>query len=74
MVTTITIKMDEMRTITIKMEEKCDECGKDDRTASGLCLNCATKALQNKPMRSATGRAVQRRFLDMKAKPRMRVT
>jgi hypothetical protein len=53
-------------TITINMDKKCVECGKGGAADSGICLGCTTKALQGKPMKSPTGRAVAQRFLDMK--------
>lgn len=32
-------------TVTIDMDEKCRECGKDGATQSGLCLGCARKRI-----------------------------
>jgi hypothetical protein len=53
-------------TITIDTDKKCAECGKGGAAGNGLCLACTTKALSNKPMRSAIGRAVQNRIRDMR--------
>lgn len=53
-------------TFTIDLDKKCAECGKGGAAESGICLACATKAIQGKPMRSEVGRAVQRRFRSFK--------
>ena len=55
-----------MLTINVNMDKKCVECGKGGAVDSGICLGCTTKALRDKPMRSAAGRAVQARFRSMK--------
>lgn len=55
--------MSEAVTVTIDMDKRCAECGKNGATGSGLCLRCATKAMGKEPMRSARGRAIQLRFL-----------
>lgn len=49
-------------TITIDPNKKCAECGNGGATDSGICLPCATKAIQGKPMRSTVGKMVQQRF------------
>jgi hypothetical protein len=54
-------------TINIDMDRKCAECGKGGAADSGLCLTCASKTLADKPMRSAIGRAVQRRTQELLA-------
>lgn len=50
-------------TVTIDLDKKCAECGKGGAVASGICLECTTKAIQGKPMRSAIGRAVAARWV-----------
>jgi len=54
-------------TITVDMDKKCAECGKGGAVASGLCLNCTSKVIEGKPMKSAIGRAVQARFRDQRS-------
>ena len=49
-------------TLTIDMDKPCAECRQPGRTGSGLCLGCALKAIEGKPMKSAEGKAVARRF------------
>lgn len=49
-------------TITIHMDANCAECGKGGAVDSGICLACTNKAIRGKPMKSATGRAVQARW------------
>ena len=49
-------------TINVDMNTKCAECGKPGATGSGICLRCAAKAIDSKPMKSAQGKAVQRRL------------
>jgi hypothetical protein len=51
-------------TITFDLDKKCAECGKRGAAASGICLDCTTKAITNKTMKSEIGRAVQRRWFD----------
>jgi hypothetical protein len=53
-------------TITIDMDKKCVECGKGGAVPSGICMKCTTKAISGKPMKSAIGRAVQKRFMDQR--------
>jgi len=48
-------------TITINMDIKCAECGKGGAAESGICMSCTLKAMRDKPMKSAIGRAVQAR-------------
>ena len=50
--------------LTIDMDTRCAECGKPGASGSGICLGCATKAMGGKPMRSAQGQAVQRRWME----------
>lgn len=50
--------------LTINMDKQCAECRKPGATGSGICLTCATKAMDRKPMRSAQGQAVQRRWME----------
>lgn len=52
--------------ITIDLDKKCHECGKGGAAESGICINCVTKTIQQKPMNSAAGRAVQKRWLERK--------
>ena len=49
-------------TIVIDMDKKCVECGHGGAVASGICLKCTLKAMNNKKMKSSAGRAVQLRF------------
>jgi hypothetical protein len=48
-------------TINVSMDRKCAECRRGGATDSGICLGCTAKAMGRKPLRSAVGRAVQRR-------------
>ena len=48
--------------VNVDMGKRCAECGKPGASDSGICLRCATKALQGKPMRSREGQIVQRRL------------
>ena len=49
-------------TLTIDMDKRCAECRKPGATGSGICLKCAGRAYNPKPMKSAEGRAVQERI------------
>ncbi len=49
-------------TISIDLGKKCDECKKPGAAPSGICMGCTAKAFRGKPMKSATGRAVQNRI------------
>ena len=50
--------------ITVNLDEKCAECRKGGATACGLCLGCATKAMDSKrAMKSPQGRQVQARWV-----------
>ncbi len=49
-------------TINVSFNRKCAECRKDGAADNGLCLTCTGKAIQQKPMKSENGRAVQARF------------
>jgi hypothetical protein len=51
-------------TLNIDMDKKCAECGKGGATDNGICMKCNTKAISGKPMKSAIGRAVQRRYME----------
>lgn len=54
-------------TITIQMDKQCAECKKTTGVAANsLCLQCTTKAIQGKRMKSAQGAAVAARFDDLK--------
>jgi hypothetical protein len=53
-------------TITIDMDKKCAECGRGGAVPSGICLKCTGKAISGKPMKSAQGRAVYKRFIEHK--------
>lgn len=56
-------------TLTIHMDKKCDECRKPGAADSGICMKCATKAMNPKAaMKSPAGRAVQARFKKIFAK------
>jgi hypothetical protein len=46
-------------TISIDMDKKCGECGKGGATQNGLCLDCVTRVVEGKPMRSAMGKRYQ---------------
>jgi hypothetical protein len=59
-------------TLTIDTDKRCAECGKPGATGSGICLVCATKAIEGKPMRSPEGRSVQRRFIIEQRRPTCR--
>jgi hypothetical protein len=48
--------------ITIDLDRKCAECGKGGAAPSGICLKCITKAMGEKPMKSAEGVAVRARI------------
>ena len=50
------------RVIEIDLDKKCAECGRSGATPSGICLNCVGKAMADKPMKSAQGKAVQARI------------
>ena len=55
-------------TFTINLDKKCAECGSDKAGVAdnGLCLGCTTKALRGfKKMKSAQGRAVAARFVEL---------
>jgi len=47
--------------ITIDMDAKCVECKRPGATQCGLCLRCVTRAMQDKPMKSPQGIAMQAR-------------
>ena len=47
--------------IHINMDKPCAECGRDGATQNGLCLDCITKVIQHKPMKSKVGRELARR-------------
>jgi hypothetical protein len=53
-------------TVTIDMDRKCAECGKGGAVDSGICMRCTLKAAQVKPMKSPEGKAVQKRWMEMK--------
>ena len=55
--------------LEIDYDKKCAECGNEGATPSGICLGCVTKAMDDRPMKSAEGKAVQERIRQrMKAK------
>jgi len=56
--------------VNIDMSKKCLECGDLGATDSGICMKCAVKAIRNKPMKSAAGKAVQARMRQIKAADR----
>lgn len=47
--------------VTVDMGKKCAECGGGGAVESGICLACTLRAMRGENMRSATGRAVQKR-------------
>ena len=49
-------------TITIDQNKKCLECGKGGATENGLCLNCTSKALEGKPMKTRVGQSISKKF------------
>lgn len=53
-------------TLTIDMNKRCAECQARGTTPSGICLDCAIKAMDGKPMRSPQGAAVAQRFAAVK--------
>jgi hypothetical protein len=55
-------------TINIDMDKKCAECRKGGAAQNGICLQCMTKAIGHKPMKSSQGQAVQRAMLGAVAK------
>lgn len=57
-------------TITIHMGKKCAECGKEGAAENGLCMGCTSKAIRGKFMKSPAGRAVARKFNELKNKHR----
>ena len=60
---------DAIPTLTIDFDVPCKECGKGGATPCGLCLACATKAMSGKPMKSATGKAMQENWKKRRVKP-----
>ena len=50
------------RVIEIDLDKKCAECGHSGATPSGICLNCVGKAMAEKSMKSAAGKALQAKF------------
>lgn len=48
-------------TIHVDMDAKCAECGKSGRCGNGLCMDCTTKAISGKRMKSAAGQLVAKR-------------
>lgn len=48
-------------TVTINLAKRCAECGQKGAAESGICLDCTTRAITQKPMKSAAGRVVQKR-------------
>ena len=57
-----------MTTINVRMGVHCEEYRKGGATDNGLCLRCMLKALDDKPMKSATGRAMQKRYKEQLAR------
>jgi hypothetical protein len=49
-------------TFNFYLDRKCAECRKSGAYDNGLCGGCTTKAIQNRAMKSADGRAVAARF------------
>jgi hypothetical protein len=56
-------------TIEIDGYKKCAECGKAGVVPCGLCLDCVSKVLSGKKMKSEIGKAVQLRAQRREAKP-----
>lgn len=54
--------MTRIPTFTVNLDAKCAECGKGGALPSGICLDCTTKAIQGRPMKSPQGKAVAERF------------
>lgn len=48
--------------VNIDLDQKCPECNKGGSVNNGLCLDCLTKAMRMKPMKSAQGKATQERM------------
>lgn len=50
-------------TITVRMDEKCPECGKKGVANHGLCLRCNARAMvPERVMKSEVGRLMQERW------------
>lgn len=59
--------------LTVDMDKRCAECGKPGATGSGLCLKCATKALDpDARMKSPEGQAVRARYREKMLGPFVR--
>ena len=52
-------------TLNIDMDKRCPECGKMGAVGDGICLKCSVKAMSDKPMKSKTGQAAQKRFKEI---------
>jgi len=48
--------------INIDMDRRCVECGKPGACDSGICMDCATKVMGNKPLKSATANEIRSRL------------
>lgn len=56
-------------TINIDMDKRCAECRKGGACQNGLCLACTAKAIAQKPMKSATGKALAAHMLGIAKTP-----
>ena len=53
-------------TINVDLNKKCAECGKGGAVDNGICLKCTSNAISGKkPMKSAQGKAVADRFIQL---------
>jgi uncharacterized OB-fold protein len=55
--------------VNVDMGKRCAECGKAGATDSGICLKCAIKAIDGKPMLSRQGKVVSERLDALLRKP-----
>lgn len=51
--------------IDIDMEKSCAECGLPGRCENGLCLDCTTKVIQGKRMKSVAGQMLAQKRKEM---------
>ena len=57
--------------LSIDIDKLCDECRKPGASESGLCMDCATRIVQGKPMNSQTGKALTARWQQLKKSKRV---
>lgn len=49
-------------TINIDLDKKCIECGKKGACDNGLCLDCVSRAISGKPMKTSVGQKIAKKF------------